>query len=218
MTDRGGFDAARNAMVDALDLRDRAVAAAMRRVPRHAFLPDKRWAEAYEDEPVPLGPDETTVSAPHMVALQLESARVGPGDHALELGTGMGYLAALLAELVGPSGRVDSVEVEPYLVAEARRRLSDLGYAPRVTVHAGDGTPGLPGRAPFDQILVSYATPQLETAWQGQLREGGRLVAPVGGRWEQRLLTYARVGASGTTTRGPACRFVARRSALRRDI
>lgn len=218
MIDPGGFDAERSAMVDALRLRDAAVGAAMRRVPRHLFVPEDRWSEAYEDEPVPLGPDETTASAPHMVALQLEALRIQPGDRVLDIGSGLGYLAALMAELAGPRGRVVAIEAEPSLVAESRQRLAQAGLTDRVTVHAGDGARGQAEAAPFARIAVSYATRSLEPAWREQLADGGRLVAPVGGRYEQVLTTYEKLEPSGIVTHGPRCRFVSSRTPPARVI
>lgn len=197
----------RDAMVDALHIADPRIEAAMRRVPREAFVPDRWRSIAYDDTPVPLT-EEATVSAPHMVALLLEALDARPGNSVLEVGAGMGYLAALVAELVGRSGRVDAIELDERLAAEATQRLAREGYGSVVFVHAGDGAPGLPEHAPYDRIVVSCATRALRREWKEQLVEGGRLVAPVGGEWEQTLVTFTRHGRAGLEEEGVRCRFV----------
>ena len=203
----------RERMVARLRLRDPRIAAAMRAVRRRAFLPSESAEYAYEDEPLALGYGEATISAPHMVALMMEAAALRAGDRVMEVGAGMGYLAAVAAELVGPAGHVFTIEVDPGLAGEAVRRLGTEGYASRVTVFAQDGSVGLPELAPFDAVIVSCAAPEVLPAWQGQLREGGRLVAPIGTAWEQVLVTFTRSGEHGLWHRGPACRFVPLRRA-----
>ncbi|HEY6238139.1 MAG TPA: protein-L-isoaspartate O-methyltransferase [Thermoplasmata archaeon] len=195
-------------MVAALGLAAGPVERALRAVAREAFLPEDARSIAYEDTPVSLGRGESTASAPHMVAIMLETLGPQSGEKVLEVGGGMGYLAALLAELVAPNGHVDTIELDPYLAVEARRRLASQGYEGLVTVHPGDGSAGLPQRAPFHGIVVSCAAPELFPAWTDQLVEGGRLVAPIGGRVEQQLLLYRRSGSSGSVERGPRVRFV----------
>jgi len=211
-------EAEATALVGALSIHDARVRAAMLAVPRHRFVPDEAQVEAYEDAPVSLGPPGATVSAPHMVVLQLEAAEVSAGDRVLEIGAGMGYLAALLAELVGPRGHVDAIELDASLASSARRRLADGGSSGRVTVHAMDGSEGLPGAAPFDRIIVSCQTSEIVPAWKDQLSDGGRIVAPVGDSFEQILTTMVRSGARWTSRNGPGCRFVALRHRLPRDI
>ncbi|MCI4349568.1 MAG: protein-L-isoaspartate O-methyltransferase [Thermoplasmata archaeon] len=195
------------AMVRALGLEHTTIGGAMERVPRHRFAPLAPPGAAYEDEPIPLAVPGATVSAPHMVALQLERASLGPGDSVLEVGSGSGYLLALIADLVGPKGRVLGIEVEPGLVAFSRRILDELGYGTTVRVEQGDGLRGAPGASPFDAIIVSCAVAEIAPAWRDQLRADGRLVAPVGGSLSQRLLTVARNGR--VIESGPECRFVA---------
>lgn len=206
------------ALVDSLPIRDPRIRSAMLAVPRHRFVPDAVLAEAYDDEPVSLGVPGATASAPSMVALQLEAAQVRPGDRALEIGAGMGYLAALLAELVGSNGRVDAIEIDPFLAEEARRRLAHWSSKGRVEVHTGDGSEGLPEAAPFDRILVSCQTREVLETWQAQLAVGGRIVAPVGDSYEQILTTVVRSPGGWTRLEGTACRFVALRRRLPRDI
>jgi protein-L-isoaspartate(D-aspartate) O-methyltransferase len=198
----------RERMVEQLHIENRRVADAMRAVRRHEFVPAECGEIAYADEPVPLGHSEATISAPHMVAIMLEEADLGVGERVMEIGGGMGYLAAVAAELVGPTGHIDTIELDPILAREAARRLEAHGFAQRVTVFAQDGAPGLPDRAPFDAIIVSCAASEVLATWKAQLRDGGRLVAPIGDRYEQILVTYRREGASGSTHWGPACRFV----------
>jgi protein-L-isoaspartate(D-aspartate) O-methyltransferase len=211
-------EAEARALLETFPIDDPRVRAAMLRVPRHHFLPASSQAEAYDDEPVSLGQPGATVSAPSMVVLQLEAADVSEGDRVLEIGAGMGYLAALLGELVGPSGRVDAVEVDPGLADEARQRLARWAPSGRVTVHAVDGSEGLARAAPFDRILVSCQTSEILPAWRTQLADGGRIVAPVGDAHEQVLTTVIRSGERWTTRSGVACRFVALRRRLPRDI
>lgn len=194
------------------------IAAAMRRVPRHRFVPERYRAAAYADEPLPLPYGDATISAPHMVAIQLESAALAPGARVLEIGVGFGYLCALLADLVAPDGSVYGVDIEPRLVTEARRRLDATGYGARVALRAGDGCTGWPEAAPFDRILVSCATPELLPAWIDTLAVGGILVAPLGPAAGQELVRYRATPAGGHLEHGPRCRFVPLQRRLPSDI
>jgi protein-L-isoaspartate(D-aspartate) O-methyltransferase len=198
----------RTNLVRALRVHDERVRKAMLRVERHRFVPSSQRPVAYEDEPVPLGPPGATASAPHMVVLLVEALDPAEGDHLLEIGGGMGYLAAVLAEVVGPRGHVDTIELDPWLASEATRRLGETGEGSTVSVWCRDGRAGLPERAPFHGIVISCAIDRLPTDLAAQLRDGGRLVAPVGGEHEQKLLTYTRHGPGGTTIAGVRCRFV----------
>jgi protein-L-isoaspartate(D-aspartate) O-methyltransferase len=186
---------------------DPEILRALRAVPRHRFVPDHLQDAAYKDEPLPISSGESTISAPHMVAIQLEAARLVPGLSVLEIGSGSGYLIALIAEMIGPTGRVLGLELDPSLVARSRSILDSLGLRDRAEVRATDGWEGASDRAPFDRILVSCAVPQLAPAWRDQLARDGRIVAPVGDRWVQRLLTFG--GGSNPIDTGPECRFVA---------
>ncbi|WP_161500586.1 methyltransferase domain-containing protein [Embleya scabrispora] len=177
----------RNALVERLRLggsvRTEAVASAMAEVPREVFMPGgTSSARAYEDRVVVLSIDarglpDSTVSQPAMIALMLEQLAVRPGMRVLEIGTGSGYNAALLAHLVGATGEVVSVEVSAELASAAARRLAGLGT--HVDVRAGDGWAGVADRAPFDRIEATVGVPDLPPAWVEQLAPGGVLVAPM---------------------------------------
>lgn len=205
-------------MVDRLGPMPREVAKAMRAIPRHAFVPERYRTMAYDDEPLPLPFGDATISAPHMVALQLEFAELAPGLRVLEVGVGFGYLAALIAHLVGDSGAVFGIDIEPALVEEAGRRLDGVGLGGRVRLRGGDGRDGWPEAAPFDRILVSCATPELFDAWFAQLAPTGTLVAPLGGGWGQELVRYRNGKPRDELERGPRCRFVPLRRRLPSDI
>lgn len=161
--------------IAARGVEDGRVLAAMRAVPRERFVPPDRRDEAYEDRALPIGHDQT-VSQPYVVALMTELARIEPGDRVLEVGTGSGYQAAVLAEL---ASEVYSIEIVEPLARSARAALAELGYR-NVEVRVGDGYAGWPERAPFDAILVAAAPPEVPEPLREQLAVGGRLVIPVG--------------------------------------
>jgi protein-L-isoaspartate(D-aspartate) O-methyltransferase len=156
-------------------VRDARVLDALRRVERHRFVPEAARPFAYEDTPLSIG-HRQTISQPYVVALMTELARVGPRERVLEVGTGSGYQAAVLALL---AREVYSVEIVEPLAREARERLASLGYG-NVTVRTGDGYRGWPEKAPFDAILLTAAAPEIPEPLLAQLAPGGRLVAPVG--------------------------------------
>ena len=176
----------RQRMVDsqlrARGISDPRVLDAMGRVPRHEFVSEPYRSQAYEDHPLPIG-DDQTISQPYIVALMLESLQLKPTDKVLEVGTGSGYATALLAEL---AAQVFSIERHAALAANARNVLSALGYS-NVQIFTGDGTLGLPSAAPFDAILVSAAAPDLPSGLLTQLRDGGRMIIPVGTADSQQL-------------------------------
>jgi protein-L-isoaspartate(D-aspartate) O-methyltransferase len=182
-----------------------ATVAAMRAVPRHEFVPDRHRGDAYDDRPLPIG-DGQTVSAPHMVATMVETLSLSPGERVLEVGTGCGYHAAVTSEVVGADG-VYTVEVSDRLAGAARERLDRLGYG-AVSVRTGDGATGWPEHAPYDAAYLTCAAPDFPDAVLDQVRERGRLLAPLGDR-RQRLV-FARSRADGTLDREPrgGVRFV----------
>jgi protein-L-isoaspartate(D-aspartate) O-methyltransferase len=175
------FDSAREHMVaDQLvgrDITKPDVLAAMRKVPRHLFVPPDLQHLAYRDGPLPIGNDQT-ISQPYIVALMTQALGPLKTETVLEIGTGSGYQAAILAEL---SQQVYSLERDRHLASQAGKRLADLGYT-NVEVYVGDGSQGLPDMAPFDAILVTAAAPSIPNPLRVQLRDGGRLVLPVGNR------------------------------------
>ena len=171
-------------------IRDERVIAAMDAVPRERFVPAEDRDLAYRDGPLPIGGGQT-ISQPWVVARMTELLHVGGGDRVLEVGTGSGYAAAVLAEI---GCRVTTIERNPGLADDARLRLAELGYADRVDVRAGDGSLGLADEAPWDGIIVAAAAPAVPAALREQLGDGRRLVIPVGSRRQQLLLVVERHG------------------------
>ena len=184
-------------------IRDERVLAAMERVPREAFVPPELQDEAYADSALPIG-HEATISQPYMVAAICELLGLGGNERVLDVGTGSGYQAAVLAEL---ADEVVTIERVPELAESARAALAAAGYG-RVEVHVGDGTLGVPERAPFDAIAVAAAAPELPHALYEQLRPGGRIVVPVGRRRAQRLELVVRSPEGPAVLRSVPCRFV----------
>jgi protein-L-isoaspartate(D-aspartate) O-methyltransferase len=171
-------------------VRDPAVLAAMRKVPRHAFVSARQARSAYDDEPLPIGEGQT-ISQPYIVAAMIEAVQPKTGDRALEIGTGSGYSAAVLATIVS---EVYTIERLPPLAQSARRRLAELGYR-NVHVREANGTLGWPEHAPYDVIIVTAGGPEVPSSLMAQLAVGGRLVMPVGGwRLGQRLIRMTRIG------------------------
>ena len=203
------FERARRRMVDeqliARGLRDPRVLAAMAELPRHLFVPPDWREQAYADTPLPLGP-EATISQPYIVALMLEKAELATGDRVLEIGTGSGYQAALLAEL---GAETYSVELDARLSAQAARALLAAGH-PEVQLRVGDGRAGWPEAAPFAVILVTAAAEAAPPALIEQLADGGRLLIPVetGAEDRQDLLRIRKRAGRLETERLLAVRFV----------
>ncbi len=169
-----------------------AVAAAIAAVPRDRFVPPEWRQSAHENRPLPIGHGQT-ISQPFIVALMTELLALQPTDRVLEIGTGCGYQAAVLARL---AAHVTSIEIVPALSAQAARTLAALGVG-HVELHAGDGHAGWPAGAPYDAIIATAAPAALPPAWTAQLAPGGRLVAPVGATSETQGLQLWRKDADG---------------------
>jgi protein-L-isoaspartate(D-aspartate) O-methyltransferase len=184
-------------------IRDLRVLDAMRAVPRHEFIPETFRQDAYEDHPLPIG-EEQTISQPYIVAAMLEQLDLQATDRVLEVGTGSGYATALLALL---SAEVYSVERHAQLAALAESTLHRLEYR-NVKIRVGDGSQGWAEYAPFDAILVSAATPEMPTVLFDQLREGGRMMVPVGPPYSQELQLIRKVSGQPEVEVLEGCRFV----------
>lgn len=179
-----------------------AVLDALTAVPRHRFVPEALAPRAYDDTPLPIG-YEQTISQPYVVAYMTEAAALAPDAKVLDIGTGSGYQAAVLAEIVS---RVYSIEIVPELADRSRRLLADLGYD-NVEVRTGDGYRGWPEEAPFDAIVVAAAPDHVPPALVEQLAVGARLVIPVG-RFTQEILIVTRTAGGSTTEAVLPVRFV----------
>ncbi|MGH2970758.1 MAG: protein-L-isoaspartate(D-aspartate) O-methyltransferase [Gaiellaceae bacterium] len=195
--------AEREAMVElqlrARGIRDERVLAAMSLVPREEFIPAELRSRAYDDAALPIGEGQT-ISQPYMVARICEELELRGGERVLDIGTGSGYQAAILAEL---AGEVHSIERIAALAERAQAVLGD-----RVSVHVGDGSRGLSEHAPFAAIAVAAAAPHLPHALYEQLGLRGRLAVPIGSRWEQLLQVIVRSPEGPAVLRTVPCRFV----------
>ena len=188
--------------IEARGVRDHAVLAAMRRVPRHRFVPPDLLREAYEDTPLPIGRQQT-ISQPYIVAYMTEILELKPTHKVLEIGTGSGYQAAVLGELVRD---VYTIEIVAELGERARSLLDGLGYR-NVHVRIGDGYLGWPEQAPFDRIVVTAAPDHVPPPLVEQLADGGRLVIPVG-TWSQEIAIVTKSGGRVSERRTIPVRFV----------
>jgi protein-L-isoaspartate(D-aspartate) O-methyltransferase len=201
------FAALRQRMVD-LQLRERGITDqrvldAMARVPRHEFAPEHYRGQAYEDHPLPIGAGQT-ISQPYIVAIMLEALALSPTDNVLEVGTGSGYVTALLGEL---AAQVVSIERHAILASPTKELLARMSYA-NVRVIVGDGSQGFADRAPYDAIIVSAAAAVVPPALLAQMAEGARMIIPVGPPDSQQLqLIRVENGQPGITLR-ELCRFV----------
>ena len=178
------------------ELLDERIRAAMLRVPRHLFVPAQLASVAYHDGPLPIGFDKT-ISQPFIAALMLDLLELQPGMRVLEVGTGLGYQAAIMAEL---GARVWSVEIVEEFASEAGVRLLAAGYA-NVSIRVGDGSRGWAEHAPFDRILVTAAAPSPPQPLLEQLAEGGRIVVPLGGKDVQQLSVVEKDESGEISTR-----------------
>jgi len=176
--------------IESRGVHDALVLAALRKVPRHLFVPHDLADHAYADSPLAIGNGQT-ISQPYIVGFMTAALRLRGGESVLEVGTGSGYQSAVLAEI---AGKVHSIEIIEALGRVARERLETLGYK-NVTVRIGDGYKGWPEEAPFDGIIVTAAAPRIPDALKEQLRDGGRLVIPIG-EGEQELILVTRRGTT----------------------
>ncbi len=187
----------------ARDIVDERVLEAMGRVPRELFVPPEERSRAYDDAALPIGAGQT-ISQPYMVARICEVLSLKGDERVLDVGTGSGYQAAVLAEL---AAKVVTIERVPELAESARRALAEAGYD-NVEVRVGDGTLGVPDRAPFDAIAVAAAAPEIPQTLYEQLKPGGRMAVPVGGRRSQELQLVVRSPEGPAVLRSVPCRFV----------
>jgi len=205
--ERSAFEEQRRRMVE-VQLRDRgitdqSVLDAMARVPRHEFAPERFRSQAYEDHPLPIGEDQT-ISQPFIVALMLQALVLQRTDRVLEVGTGSGYVTALLCEI---ADEVVSIERHATLADEARELLTRLGYI-KPKVITGDGSRGYLQRAPYNAILVSAAAAKVPPALVAQLAEGGRMILPVGSAETQQLQVIHKQDGQTQIQLRELCRFV----------
>lgn len=199
------FAAARARLVQHLsnEVRDKRVLEAMAHIPRELFVPPEEQHSAYEDAPLPIGFNQT-ISQPFIVAIMTEALALTGDEKVLEVGTGSGYQAAILAEL---SRLVITIERVPALAERARKVLDELGYK-NVVVHLAEETVGWQREAPYDAIMVTAGAPRVPTGLQAQLAIGGRLVVPVGSRYVQELCKITRRSGKTTIKNFGGCRFV----------
>jgi protein-L-isoaspartate(D-aspartate) O-methyltransferase len=194
------------------DITDPRVLAAMRAVPRHEFVPEPIRDGAYSDAALPIG-HGVTISQPYIVALMTQLAEVEPGDRVLDVGSGSGYQAAVLAQM---GARVWGIEIIAPLADESAQRLQRLGYTD-VEIRAGDGYPGWPEHGPFDAIILAAAAPEIPAPLLQQLKTGGRLVLPVGPAGSVQTLTVVARTPSGFEVRDvTAVAFVPMTGEIRR--
>ncbi|MFP3904499.1 MAG: protein-L-isoaspartate(D-aspartate) O-methyltransferase [Armatimonadota bacterium] len=182
---------------------DERLLEAMRKVPRHEFVPPGARSAAYSDRPLSIGAGQT-ISQPYMVAYMVEQLEAGPDDRILEVGAGSGYQAAILAEL---ADEVYAIEYLQELADKARETVQRLGYD-NVHIITGDGSKGYAEAAPYDGIIVAAAAPKISPAWKEQLAEGGRIVAPVGSRGSQICVVARMVDGELQTVSKLGCVFV----------
>lgn len=189
--------------IEARGVRDTRVLEAMKKVKRHLFVPDRMRRRAYNDNALPIEEDQT-ISQPYIVGLMTELAGIEPEDEVLEIGTGSGYQAAILAEL---AEKVYSIEIIKVLADQATARLQDLGYK-NIKIRHGDGYLGWPEAAPFDAILVTAAAPEIPQELVKQLKTGGRMVIPLGDFFQELYLITKNEDGSITKEHIIPVRFV----------
>ena len=186
------------------DIVDEKVLRAMAKVPRHEFLPAELWNRAYDDTPLPIGENQT-ISQPYIVAYMIQALSLKKGDRVLEVGTGSGYQAALLAEIYE---EIYTVEVRPQLARKALAKLTELGYGDRVKIHIANGSLGYEEEAPFDGIIVAAATFNIPEPLIDQLAEKGKIIIPIGGKELQTLVRATKINGKLTEEELFKCMFV----------
>jgi protein-L-isoaspartate(D-aspartate) O-methyltransferase len=189
--------------IKARGIENRLVLEALKKVPRHVFVPPDYSDSAYADRPLPIGLGQT-ISQPYMVAIMTETMNLEGHEKVLEVGTGSGYQAAILAEIVD---HVVSLERVPELADAAAERLRQLGYA-NVEIHLGDGSEGYAARAPYDAIVVTAGAPEIPGVLVDQLADGGRLIIPVGNSFQQTLTRVTVRDGERKTEKLEGCVFV----------
>jgi len=201
------FDRLRQDMVEkqieARGIRDANVLAAMRKVPRHLFVSEALMDQAYNDFPLPIG-EQQTISQPYIVAEMTQALQLGPDDRVLEIGTGSGYQAAILAQI---AFRVYTIERIHLLYLKARKLFDQMGYH-NIVMRYSDGTTGWRDESPFDAIIVTAGAPEIPEVLVNQLAVGGRLVIPVGNQYAQELIRLVRNEKGVQQTNLGGCRFV----------
>jgi len=199
------LEAARTRLIKHLswEIADKRVVEAMSHVPRQAFVPEEHYYAAYDDRPLSIGFGQT-ISQPFIVALMIQALELKGDEKVLELGTGSGYEAAILAEL---ARQVVTTELIAELVESAHQALQKLGYS-NIEVHLAEKTLGWLEEAPYDAIIVSAGAPSIPQILLGQLAWGGRLVIPVGSRWQQELMKVTKLKEGNRTENLGACYFV----------
>jgi protein-L-isoaspartate(D-aspartate) O-methyltransferase len=180
-------------LVESGYVRGKDVQAAMEKVERHRFLPRELESVAYVDSPLSIGEGQT-ISAPHMVGMMVSGLDLRPGQRVLEVGGGSGYHAAVIAELVRPGGHVYSIERIQSLADRAKANLESAGYSELVTTIVADGSAGYPGLAPYDRISVACGAPDVPPPLFEQMKQGGKMLIPVGGRTYQELYLVTKEG------------------------
>lgn len=207
-TEKDPFARARRRMIEhdlkGRDIYDPLVLKAMEKVKRHLFVDKSQQKSAYADHPLPIGEDQT-ISQPYIVAFMTQSLKLKKGDRVLEIGTGSGYQAAVLAEI---AGQVYSIEIKEILADRAKKFLKSLGYQ-NIKVKAGDGFFGWKEHAPFDAIILTCAADKIPQPLVNQLNEGGRIILPLGGGfWGQNLILGTKKGGKLETKQILPVRFV----------
>lgn len=199
------FETARAKLVESLaqEITDKRVLKVMAQIPRHVFVPPDLQAYAYEDRPLPIGNDQT-ISQPFIVALMTQSLDLTGNEKILELGTGSGYQTAILAQL---ARRVVSTERIPVLAEKARKTLDILGYS-NIEIHIAEEELGWKLAAPYDAIIATAGAPRIPNELLSQLSMGGRMVIPVGSRYNQELVKITRLKSGNKVEQLGSCRFV----------